>query len=110
MKKIALSLICLSVIALPVLAMAADPVVGDRPGDVADFNSLVKSILDITWVVFVVIAVVMFVIAGILFLTAQGDPTKVGTARMAFLWGVAGIVVGIVAYSIVTIVGSTIGT
>jgi len=109
MKKIALSLICLSVLALPVLAMAADPVLGDRPGEVSDFNSLIKTILDFAWVVFVVLAIIMFIVAGILFLTAQGDPTKVATARNAFLWGVVGIVVGIIAFSIVQIVGTAVG-
>jgi uncharacterized membrane protein YjfL (UPF0719 family) len=32
---------------------------------------------------------------------AQGDPTKIAQARQFVLWGVVGIIVAILAYSIV---------
>jgi len=56
--------------------------------------------------VFTIIAVVCFVIAGVLFLTAQGSPEKIQAARNAFLWGVAGVVVGVLAFTIISIVKS----
>jgi uncharacterized membrane protein YjfL (UPF0719 family) len=45
----------------------------------------------------------MLVIAGMLFLSARGDAEKIKTAKGAFLWGVVGIVVAILAYSMINI-------
>jgi hypothetical protein len=67
-------------------------------------GGIIGSIRSVLWVIFCAIAVVCFVIAGILFLTAQGQPEKLKAARSSFIWGVVGIVVGIIAYSITTIV------
>ena len=50
------------------------------------------------------IAVIMFVVAGGLFLSAQGDPEKIRQARSAVIWGVAGVIVGILAFSIIAVV------
>ena len=58
--------------------------------------------------IFGLIAVVSIVLAGILFLTAQGQPDKLQAAKAAFIWGVAGIVVGIIAYSIIAIISGVL--
>lgn len=70
------------------------------------FKNVVDAVVSGIWIFFVGIAVVMFVVSGILFLTAQGDPAKLQIARSSVYWGLAGIVVAIVAYSIITIVGN----
>lgn len=103
MKKIVSSLISLSLLVLPVMALAQ---VGGNPpaGGAVTLTDLGTKIVNAAWIVFTVFVVVCFVLAGILFLTASGDAEKVKTARNAFLWGVAGVVVGIIAYSIVTVV------
>jgi len=104
MKKIVLSLIVLSVLAMPVLALAQ---VGGQPPPIStDLQGLGEKIVNAVWIVFTVIVIIMFVIAGILFLTAAGSPEKVAQARQAFLWGVAGVVVGILAYTMITVVTS----
>lgn len=54
--------------------------------------------------IFGAIAVICFLMAGVLFLTAQGEPEKLKTARAAFIWGIAGVVVGILAFTIITLV------
>jgi FtsH-binding integral membrane protein len=58
------------------------------------------------WILFTAIAVICFAIAGITFLTANGDPEKLKLARSAFIWGIVGVVIGIIAGSIISIVGS----
>ena len=98
MKKIVVSLLLLSVLLAPALAFAQPRTT------INSLDQLVNAVKRPLWVVFGLIALVAFVIAGILFLTAAGDPEKVKTARTAFLWGIVGIVVGIVAYSIVAII------
>jgi len=71
---------------------------------VRDINSLFGTItLYILWVVFGGIVVVSFVISAITFLTAMGNPEKINQAKTALVWGVVGVVVGIVAYSIIMI-------
>jgi hypothetical protein len=101
-KKITLSSILASALAVPFFASAQPSVT------IGSISQLISKLETALWTVFGGIAVVMFVVAGILFLTAQGDPEKVKTARNAAIWGVAGIVVGIMAYSIIAIVSSMI--
>ena len=97
MKKslIALSLIVI-ISTLPIVAAA------QKTGITLD--SLITNIKAATWKVFGIIALICFVIAGILFMTAGGEPEKLQKARSAFMWGVAGVIVGILAWSIITIV------
>lgn len=104
MKKIALSLITIGIMALPVLALAQ---IGGTPPSLSyDLTTIGTKIANAAWIIFTIIAVIMFVIAGIMFMTAQGNAEKVVQARSAFLWGVAGVVVGIIAFTIITIVKS----
>lgn len=72
-------------------------------------TSIIDTVVANSWIIFAAIAVVCFLVAGVLFLTAEGAPEKLKQARSAFLWGIAGVVIGIVAYSIILIVGNFIG-
>jgi len=71
-------------------------------------TGLITKILDIVWAVFIGIAVILFIIAGVAFLTAQGDAEKIAKARQFVIWGAAGIVVALLAFSIVSILRTTI--
>lgn len=73
-------------------------------GPELNIYDFMDSIAALMWVVFGGIAVIMFVIAGIYFLTAQGNAEKLHTARASLYWGIAGVIVAIVAYSIVSII------
>jgi hypothetical protein len=72
-------------------------------------QKLGEDIINIVWIVFTVIAVIAFLIAGILFMTAMGDPEKIKNARNALIWGVVGVIVGILAFSIVQIIKASLG-
>lgn len=72
-------------------------------------DSLGHSIINVIWIVFTVMATVCFVIAGIMFLTSMGDADKISKARSMAIWGVAGIVVGILAFSIIELTKTTLG-
>lgn len=102
MKKIVVSLLLLSILIVPALAFAQPQVT------ISSLDQLVNAIKRPLWVVFGLIALIAFVISGILFLTAAGNPEKIAQARTAFLWGIVGIVVGIVAFSIVSIIESAL--
>lgn len=103
MKNIKFTLVSIGILLLPVIALA-QPAVNNL-----NLCQIIQGIEMAVWIVFGAIAVICFVIAGILFLTAGGTPEKVQAARSAFLWGVAGVVVGIIAFSILAIVSSGIG-
>lgn len=109
MKKIQLALVAvflgvllLPVAALPALALTSsstqpDPITGSVGGLVTKLENLV-------WLIFGLFVIVCFTLAAILFLTANGDPEKVKSARSAFIWGVAGVIVGIIGWSIIAII------
>lgn len=98
----------LSLLMLPALALAqvAVPV----PGGGFNIGTLMSGIAGLAWQFFAGLAVIMFVFAGVMFLTSAGDPGKIKTARDAFLWGVVGIIVAILAFSITTIIKEAIGS
>jgi len=109
-NKIKFALVAVSIMALPLAVFAVNNPINNAsggPGNI-DIGSLINNILGKLWIVFAGIAVLMFLVAGILFMTANGAAEKIQTARSAFLWGVAGVVIGILAYSIIAIVGSII--
>lgn len=71
-------------------------------------DNVVKTVLlgifDPMWQLAAGLAVIMFIVAGILFITSSGDPGKVTTAKKAAIWAVVGIIIAIIAFSIVTLV------
>lgn len=66
-------------------------------------------IINATWIVSVAFVIIMFVVAGFKFVTAQGDPSKVSDARNAVIWGVGGIIVILLAFSILVVLRITLG-
>jgi hypothetical protein len=59
--------------------------------------------------IFFGLIIIMFIWAGILFLTAQGDPTKITGAKKAVLWAVVGTAVGLLAFSVKGIIAKILG-
>ena len=110
MKKIKLTLVSLTILLLPVMALAQmEPIAPGGPGGtIGSLQQIIHDVENAMGLIFGAIAVICFLIAGILFLTAGGVPEKVQAARSAFMWGIAGVVVGILAFSIIAVVGSII--
>ncbi len=61
------------------------------------------------WLGFTAFAVVMFVMAGIEFFTAQGDASKVADARNFVIWGAVGVIIAVLAFSLPFILRATVG-
>lgn len=71
------------------------------------FNTVLNNLLNIVvWPVFFGVSIIMFVWAGILFLTAQGEPDKLTSARKAVIWGIIGIFIAILGFSITNIIST----
>lgn len=99
-KKLILSaLACLAVLPIAVLAL----VFPDQPTGATPWNILnvISITVGLVWWVFVGIVVIMFIVAGVMFLIAKGDPAGVEKARQAVIWGTAGVVVAIAGYGLI---------
>jgi hypothetical protein len=110
MNKTKLASITLCALLLPVMALAQLQTTSNVAGvpAIGTLGQIIGYIEKAVALVFSAIAVICFVVAGILFLTAGGAPEKVQSARSAFIWGIAGVVVGIMAFSIIAIVASVL--
>ncbi len=97
-KRILPTLALLAILASPIMVLAADP----NPPQT--LNALIAALKTPIWIIFGFIVLVCFIYAGIIFLTAGGNPDKIEKARSAVLYGVVGIVVGVIAYGILAII------
>lgn len=108
MKKALLNIVSaglLTLLFLPLLVSAQQPGPGDAPGwgDV-DIMETLGRISDWLFAILLIIAAIFIIIAGFYFVTAQGDPDKVSTARMFVLWALIGVLVGFLAKGLVILV------
>lgn len=104
-KNITPIILALSVaMLLPLLASAITFSNTPATNGITSIPWLISSVVSIVWQGFAGLAVVMFIIAGAQFLLAEGDPEKLRTARRFIIWGVVGVAVAILGYSIVTVV------
>ena len=99
-------LILLSVLVFTVcpLSLTFGQITG--PASPFTIDSIIIGAVDTAWVIFAGLGVICFILAGIIFLTAQGAPEKLKTAKAAVLWGTAGILVGILGFSAVTLISN----
>ncbi len=106
-KLVALSILT-TLVALPLVSLAVfNP--GDPPNTQLNLTviDIIDKVIQFIWPVIVIVIIILFTVAAFLFFSAQGDPEKVGQARQAFIWGVAGTVVIFLAWSIPFIVRNT---
>ncbi len=112
-KKLTTSVILVTALALPLVAFAGPapvpaPFLGNPfPGQVnLNIFTALGMLLYMVWAVTAAAVIIFFILAGFKFLTAQGDPTKVAEARKAVIWGMAGVAVIVISFSIITLVRS----
>jgi type IV secretory pathway VirB2 component (pilin) len=67
-------------------------------------NDTLQAILTDVFVLLGAIAIFMIVVAGLLYITARGNPEKVTTARNRILYSVMGLVLAASAAAIVNVV------
>lgn len=105
-KKLFVLLAVSTILMAPIIALSAPLNVGTAPAvtgnaiSICFFANIIGKILDILWILFVAFAIIMFIVAGFLFLKAQGEPAEIATARKALLWGVIGVVVAVMAFTL----------
>lgn len=107
MKKKLITAYLLIFLLLPsVLVLAANPI---GVGENLDIGAAVYRIADYVWFIFGGVAVIMFIVAGIQFLSAQGEPSKVNSARQSVIWGIVGVGVALLSNSIGALLKNLLG-
>lgn len=83
-------------------------IIGDVKSEIAKElppgNFQIKDAVNVALYMIGVIAVIMIIYAGILYITAAGDAGKLAKAKTAIIWAVVGLVVVILSYAIVNFV------
>jgi len=67
-------------------------------------NNTVSTALNLVFMLAASIAVLMIVIGGLRYILAHGDPSAVAQARNSMLYALVGLIIIMVAFSIVTFV------
>ncbi|GEM_PF-2469868 len=73
------------------------------------FADLINNVINFLFTIAVILAPILFVVAGVIFMTAAGDPGKVKTARSMLLWTIVGFGVILISKGLVTVLKSILG-
>lgn len=98
-KKLVALHVLATLILLPLNSFAVN-FIGEPGGGALDIKAFINKTVDVFWWVFVAGVVILFLIAGLTFLTAKGDTTKLDKAKLFAIWGIVGVFVGVVGFSI----------
>ena len=80
-----------------------------NPLQSARLTDIVNNVLTILFNFALVLTPIMVVIAGIMFVTAAGDPSRVSRAKQILIWTAVGFVVILVARGLVLVLRTIIG-
>lgn len=77
----------------------------DHKGDdlISDTNKIINVVIGVLGVV----AVAVVIYGGFLFLTAQGDPGKIKKGKDSITWGIIGLMIALLSWSIINFVLSS---
>lgn len=108
-KSLILLPLCLAFLVLPAIGLGQVIFQTPSGGQAINVEALLLVVLNILWPVVVTVVIIFFVLAGFKFLTAQGDPKQLETARKFLMWGMGGVIVIILAFSIISTIRMTLG-
>jgi hypothetical protein len=73
------------------------------------FDALVKAIIGFVFKIALVIAPLMIIVAGFLFLTSAGDPKKIETAKAVLMYTLIGLGICLMATGIIKLINQVLG-
>lgn len=76
---------------------------------VTDFPTLIRKISEFITGIVASLAIIMFVWAGILFVTSAGNPGKIEQAKKALLYAIIGVAVVLAASGLIAVITAVIG-
>ncbi len=108
MKKYLILFLSVSLLVLPffVLAQETAPTIG---GSVDELVDILNRIGDLIFTILLVIAFIFLVMAGLNFITASGDTTKVDKARNMLMYCLMGVAVALLARGAIALVRNLLG-
>lgn len=104
MKNLKTKILTLALTAAPVLAFGQARPIQAKIGSVDDILRLVDRVINIIGGLFFAVAVIFIFFAGYKYLTAAGQPEKLTEAKNQLIYSIIAIAVGLIAFSVTTIV------
>jgi hypothetical protein len=80
-----------------------------NPLGASSFTDLINNLIDFLFTISIIVAPILLVIAGIIFMTAAGDPSRVATARRMLLWTIVGFGIILISKGLVTVLQGVLG-
>jgi len=94
-------LVFVSIGLLSLTNFAAGVVVINNPLNVGTFKDLLLAIAGAVGKLVGTLGAIMIIVAGILYLTSAGSPERINKAKVAMVYAIAGIAIGLAASGIV---------
>ncbi len=111
MKKILSTLTLISLLAVPMISLAAAPVAGTQDTippaafeGPLDFVAKIQDIGDWIFTALLALAAIFLVVAGFFFVTSNGEPEKLNKARMMLINALIGVAVGLSAQGLIAVI------
>src|SRR3989344_9338838 len=104
MKNLKSKILTVVLTASPVLALAQARPPQARVGVVEDILRILDRVINIVGGLFFAVAVLFIFFAAYLYLTAAGDPEKLTKAKNQLIYSIIAIAIGLIAFSVTTIV------
>lgn len=73
-----------------------------------NIGEIIAGIIEFILPVAAGVAVLAVMYAGVLYITSQGDPEKVGKAKKALLWAIVGVIIIVLSYAIVIMINNVV--
>ena len=80
-----------------------------NPIGATSFTDLTNTLINFLFTLAVILAPILLVIAGVIFMTAAGEPGRVKTARSMLLWTVVGFGIILIAKGLVEVLKAILG-
>ena len=128
MKKALIFFFILAILLVPIASIQAAPFVGQivpkcntgdlvkdsegklgfaNPCDMCDLVGLANNIISFAIYLAVIVATIMFIVAGLKYVTAGGDPSKISSAHKIFRNVFIGLVLVLTAWLIIELIMTT---
>ncbi|MDO8424326.1 MAG: hypothetical protein Q7S70_00120 [bacterium] len=95
---------------IPLFVLAADPVNIQNPLGTISFEVVIEKIINFIFRISVVLAPLMIVIGGVMFVTSGGNLQKTDQAKKLMIWTAAGFLIIIMAKGFVSLIKELLGS
>jgi len=109
MKKILDKVLLISLLSIYLFPLVVHAVQIENPLKWDSFAGLLNAIIDFLFNLAIGIAPIMIIVAGFYFVTAQGEPEQINTAKRIILWTLIGLLVVIGAKGLIALFGQIFG-